>query len=213
MCSLAFTSWDSPVSGECVTVSIFSHFQVRCSSIHKNTKGSKERFLIRQNKTGCEFSRKSSFSKLRPIQKQTNNLSLQESKWQKISCLFVLPCFVHIVLKKRISSNLRILSCFVWLKSVLFNLLCVFGWFFSERRQSTLFQFFLNFRCSSGGVVFVDPPWLVFGNRITCAHYEILRLLSIHYVRVIAFPIWEWVFRSCESNLLGYSLCQSKLSR
>ena len=36
-------------------------------------KGSKERFLIGQNKTGCKFSRKSSFPKLCSIQKQTNN--------------------------------------------------------------------------------------------------------------------------------------------
>ena len=39
-------------------------------TIQKHTKGSKERFLIRQSKTKCEFSRKSSFSTLRTIQKQ-----------------------------------------------------------------------------------------------------------------------------------------------
>ena len=33
------------------------------------------KYNFRQNKTGCEFSRKSSFSKLRTIQKQTNHLS------------------------------------------------------------------------------------------------------------------------------------------
>ena len=40
--------------------------KMRCLRMHqKLTKGLKERFLIRQNKTGCEFSRKSSFLKLR----------------------------------------------------------------------------------------------------------------------------------------------------
>ena len=43
--------------------------------IQKHTEGSKERVLIRQNKTGCGFFRKSSFSKLSTIQKQTNHLS------------------------------------------------------------------------------------------------------------------------------------------
>ena len=37
----------------------------------------------------------------------------------------------------------RLLSCFVWLKSVLFNLLCVGGVFSSECQQSTLFLIFL----------------------------------------------------------------------
>ena len=36
--------------------------------IQKHTKGERERFLLWQNKTGCEFSRKCSFSKLRAIQ-------------------------------------------------------------------------------------------------------------------------------------------------
>ena len=44
--------------------------------------------------------------------------------------------------KKRIPSKLCILCCSVWLKSVLFNL-CTFLVFFSERRQSTLFQILL----------------------------------------------------------------------
>ena len=41
----------------------------------KTHKRFKKRFLIRQKKTKCEFSRKSSFSKLRTIQKQTIHLS------------------------------------------------------------------------------------------------------------------------------------------
>ena len=41
----------------------------------KHTKSPTERFLIRQNKTECKFSRESSSSKPRTIQKQTNNLA------------------------------------------------------------------------------------------------------------------------------------------
>ena len=50
----------------------------------------------------------------------------QNSNWQKINDLFVcLFVFVlYVALKKRISSKIRILSCFVWLKRVLLNLLC-----------------------------------------------------------------------------------------
>ena len=41
-----------------------------------------------------------------------------------------LPIFVlYTALKKRISSKIHILSCFVWLKSVLFNLWCAFASF------------------------------------------------------------------------------------
>ena len=46
---------------------------------------------------------------------------------------------VLVALKKRIPSKICFLSCLVRLKSFLFNLLCVFE-FFSECRQSTLFQ-------------------------------------------------------------------------
>ena len=52
----------------------------------------------------------------------------QESNWQKISELFLFVLCV--ALKKRISSKMWILSCFVWLKIILFNLLCVLGFFF-----------------------------------------------------------------------------------
>ena len=45
-------------------------------------------------------------------------------KWQQLGDLFVFLLFV--ALKKRIHSNLCILSCFVWLKSVLYNILRVF---------------------------------------------------------------------------------------
>ena len=56
--------------------------------------------------------------------------------------LFV--CFHNVHgLKKRIPLKNWILSCFVSLKSVLFNLLSVFD-LFLERRQSTLFHFFFK---------------------------------------------------------------------
>ena len=78
-----------------------------------------------QDKTGCNFLRKSSFSKLCTIQKQTNHLSFASWNLAKVTCLFVFVLYE--ALKKRISSKFCILSCFVWLKSVLFNLLCVSG--------------------------------------------------------------------------------------
>ena len=57
-----------------------------------------------------------------------SHILLEEPNWQQLSYLFV---FVLIVaLKKRIPSNICILSCFVWLKSVLLNLLCDFALFF-----------------------------------------------------------------------------------
>ena len=44
---------------------------------------------------------------------------------RSVNSLFVFVLYV--ALKKRISSKMCILSCFVWLKYVLFNILCVFG--------------------------------------------------------------------------------------
>ena len=48
---------------------VFIDFKKACDRVKKRLKG---RFSIRQNKTGYEFSRKSSFLKLSTIQKQTN---------------------------------------------------------------------------------------------------------------------------------------------
>ena len=45
------------------------------TSDQKHIKGSTERFLIRQNKRECKFSRESSSSKPQTIQKQTNHLA------------------------------------------------------------------------------------------------------------------------------------------
>ena len=56
---------------------------------------------------------------------------LGEPNWQQLSYLFVFVLFV--ALKKRIPSKMCLLSCLVWLKSVLFSLLCVFDPFFSPR--------------------------------------------------------------------------------
>ena len=61
---------------------------------------------------------------------------LQESNWQKISELFVFVLYV--VLKKKISLKVPILS-FVWLKSILFNLLCVLGSFFTTLAVNSVF--------------------------------------------------------------------------
>ena len=49
---------------------------------------------------------------------------LQKNYHSKISDLFVFVLFV--ALKKRISSKIYIVSCFLWLKSVIFNFMCVF---------------------------------------------------------------------------------------
>ena len=61
--------------------------------IKKHTKGYKECFLIRQNRTGCKVSGKSSFSKLGTTQKQTDHLSvtrwiLTEGKGHEAYCLW-----------------------------------------------------------------------------------------------------------------------------
>ena len=52
--------------------------------------------------------------------------SVQASNWQKISKLIVYFCVVHSFKKEDRLENSHILSCLVQLKSVLFNLLCVF---------------------------------------------------------------------------------------
>ena len=52
--------------------------------------------------------------------------------------------FIVRSLKRRISSKNRTLDCVVWLKSVLFKIVCVLGFFFF-RQQSTLFQIYLLF--------------------------------------------------------------------
>ena len=67
----------------------------RSKNTRKVKKKQKNRFLIRQNKTGCEFSRKFSFSKLRTIQKETIYLSvaswiLAEEKGRETLLLFCL---------------------------------------------------------------------------------------------------------------------------
>ena len=49
-----------------------------------------------------------------------------------------------------------ILSSFVWLKSILLNLVCVSDLLFSERLQSTLFQFGFFFVFFGGGVEWAD---------------------------------------------------------
>ena len=83
--------------------------------IPKHTKSSKnDLFKSEQNKTGCEFSRKPSFSKT------SARIQLRNKR-------FVCICNVCIALKK-ISSKIRFLSCFVRLKSVRLNLWC-FGTF------------------------------------------------------------------------------------
>ena len=51
--------------------------------------------------------------------------SIQASNWQKISELIDCFCVVY-SFEKDFLENSRILSCFVQLKSVLFDLLCVF---------------------------------------------------------------------------------------
>ena len=122
-------------------------------------KGSKKRFLIRQNKIGCQFSKKPSFSKLHTIQKQKNHLPFAslilgegrghetsalflppEFNWQKLSELFVGFCIVC-SFEKEDFLEIRILSCFVWIKSVLFNFLC-FGIFFQNAGSQLCFRFF-----------------------------------------------------------------------
>ena len=50
----------------------------------------------------------------------STSISLAKDKW--IVCFCIVNSY-----EKRISLKIHILSCFVWLKSVLFNLLCVFG--------------------------------------------------------------------------------------
>ena len=67
---------------------------------------------------------------------------LLQSHVQFLYCLQLWRRRLFAALKKRIPSKICILSRFVWLKSILFNLLCIFDvfFFFLERRQSTLFQ-------------------------------------------------------------------------
>ena len=60
-----------------------------------------------------------------------------------VNCLFFCFYVVRSVEKEDFLENLHVLSCFVQLKSVLFNLLCVLDPF-SELRQSTLFQVFFH---------------------------------------------------------------------
>ena len=90
----------------------------------KNTEGQKEHFFLRQNKTGCKFLRKSSFSKLRTKQKQAIHLSF--ASW--ISELSVCFCIVRSFEKGDFLQNsYPVLFCLI--KSVLFNLF-VFLFFF-----------------------------------------------------------------------------------
>ena len=70
--------------------------------------------------------------------------SISASKWHKLSELIVCFYVVRSLEKDNFLKNLHILSCFVQLKSVLFNLLRVLD-LFSERRQSTLFKIFFGF--------------------------------------------------------------------
>ena len=81
----------------------------------------KGRFVIRQNKIGREFSRKSSFSKLRTMQKQASKSLVfyqldscgrkRARDWKSKVFLFVFALYV--ALKKRISPEVRILSCLI----------------------------------------------------------------------------------------------------
>ena len=64
---------------------------------------------------------------------------LREPNWQHISDLFVFVLFV--ALKTTIPSEIRILSCFVWLNNVLFNLFCVFYPFFQNAGSQSCFRF------------------------------------------------------------------------
>ena len=57
--------------------------------------------------------------------RQRAHILVEEPNGQQQSYLFVFVWFL--ALKKRIPSEIGKLSCFVWLKSVLFNLLCVSG--------------------------------------------------------------------------------------
>ena len=96
----------------------------------KTQKGLKRTFLIGQNKT-----------------KNTN--------FEEI--LFFKTTYNTETNKKRgfPKKKLRILSCSVQVKSILFNLLCVFYLFFSERWQSALFQMlWLQFIRTMGQIIF-----------------------------------------------------------
>ena len=120
--------------------------------IQKHTKGSKERFLLRPNKTGREFSRKSSSSKLRTTQKQTN-ISLiiflfllpQESNRQKISESFVCFCIVRSFEKGDFLDNSHSVLFYLIRKRFL-NLLCVFGSFFPNASGQLCFIFCSHLR-------------------------------------------------------------------
>ena len=87
------------------------------------------------DKTGqnVQISRKSSFSQatynIKTEEKTINSLSLCQFDAGKLAKGNVFPIFRTFC------------PVFVQLKSVLFNLPCVLGLVFSERRQSTLFQF------------------------------------------------------------------------
>ena len=92
-----------------------------------------------------EFSRKSSFSKLRTTQKQTIHLS-----------------FVSWILtqeKEDFLGNLCFLSCFIRLKSVLFNLLCVFELFLWQQNLLSSYWLQVDLFCvERGRTVKSIPP-------------------------------------------------------
>ena len=54
------------------------------------------------------------------------SVNIQASSWQKISKLIVYFCVVRSFEKEDFLENLRILSCLIQVKSIIFNLLCVF---------------------------------------------------------------------------------------
>ena len=64
------------------------------------------------------------------------HILLEAPNWQQLSDLFAFVLFV--ALKKRIPWKMCILSRFLWSKSVLFNLLCIFYLFFSQNGGSPL---------------------------------------------------------------------------
>ena len=86
----------------------------------KRTKGSRDHFLIRQNKTmqifeGIFFfkaTNKKKHKQLLPVVRQTRaHIRLEEAKRQQLSYMFVFVLIVAV--KKKIPSQICVLSCFV----------------------------------------------------------------------------------------------------
>ena len=96
---------------------------VRKSNLRSPEESAKASWVPRSPQKQAEESCAEMSAKARPWRQSQAHILLEEPSWQQLCYVFVFELFV--ASKKGIPSKNCILSCFVWLKSLIFNLLCV----------------------------------------------------------------------------------------